>query len=155
MENIRVSKQELLKVVRENREKHKTEYLEAIKAYRVKAADLLNQELQKIVSGDKFQVRFDLVKPESHEKEYDLAIKMLEMSVDETIEISQQEFNELVNDEWNWKYSFNTAYFSNRTYVGLHTISGSTGTSGPAGDMGISGTSGTSLEINFAEDEIL
>ncbi|MEN6293116.1 MAG: hypothetical protein ABFD07_14025 [Methanobacterium sp.] len=150
MENIRVSKQELLKVVTENREKHKTEYLEAIKAYRVKAADLLNQELQKIVSGDKFQVRFDLIKPESHEKEYDLAIKMLEMSVDETIEISQQEFNELVNDEWNWKYSFNNAYFSNHTYVGLHQISGSTGNLGEVGNIGLK-----PLDITFSEDEIL
>lgn len=149
MENIRVSKQELLTIVKENREKHKKEYLEAIKAYRVKAADLLNQELEKIINGDKFQIRFDLVKPDSHEKEYDLAIKMLEMSVDDVIEISEQEFNELINDEWNWKYSFKTSYLSNSTYIGVNTY-GTSGTSGPNGASGLTGRT-----VNFADDEIL
>lgn len=149
MENIRVSKQELLTIVKQNREKHKAEYLESIKAYRVKAADLLNQELEKIVNGEKFQIRFDLVKPESHEKEYDLAIKMLEMSVDNVIEISEQEFNELINDEWNWKYSFKTSYLSNSTYIGVNTY-GTSGTSGPNGASGLTGRT-----VNFADDEIL
>ena len=145
MEKIRVSKQELLTIVTENREKHKKEYLEAIKAYRVKAADQLTLELQKIVAGEKFQITFDLVKPESHEKEYDLAIKMLNMSVDEVVEIEYNEFNELVNDEWNWKRHFRTSYMSNSMYVGQTTY----GTSGTSGVPGITGST-----INFAEDEI-
>lgn len=146
MERIRVNKQELLTIITENREKHKKEYLEAIRAYRVKAADLLTQELQKIVTGEKFQTHFDLVKPESHEKEYDLAIKMLNMSVDDVVEIEYDEFNELVNDEWNWKRQFRSSYMSNSLYVGSTVY----GTSGAMGVPGITGNT-----INFAEDEIL
>lgn len=145
MEKIRVSKQELLTIVTENREKHKKEYLESIKAYRVKAAELLALELEKVVSGEKFQINFDLVKPESHEKEYDLTIKMLQMSVDEVVDIEQNEFNEMVNDEWNWKRHFRSSYMSNSHYVGQTSY----GTSGSAGASGISGST-----ITFASDEI-
>jgi hypothetical protein len=145
MEKIRVSKEELLSIVNENRDKHVKEYLESIKAYRVKAADLLTLELQKIVSGEKFQINFDLIKPESHEKEYELTIKMLNMSVDDIVEIEQNEFNELVNDEWNWKGFFKRSYMSNSYYVGQTTY----GTSGSSGMPGITGST-----INFADDEI-
>ena len=154
MEKIKVSKQELLTIVKENRTKHKQEYLESIKAYRVKAADLLAQEIQKIVGGESFEIRFNLVKPESHEKEYDLTIKMLEMSVEEVVSITLYEFNQMVNDEWDWKYGFRSSYLSNRAYVGTHMISGTTGTSGAPGTTGSSGTSGYSYDITFADDEI-
>lgn len=146
MENIKVSKQELLTIVKENRKKHKEEYLESIKAYRAKAADLLTQELQKIVTGGKFQTRFDLSKPESHEKEYDLAIKMLEMSVDDVIQISQGEFDQLVNDEWSWKYNFQNSYTSNSAYFGKQDVSAFHGFLG-SGEI-------SSTTITFAEDEI-
>lgn len=135
MEKIRVKKEELLSIVKQNRDKHKNEYSEAIKAYRVKSADLLTKELNKIVNGEKFEMLFNLQKPESHEKEYNLAIKMLEMSVDDNIEIEQNEFNELVNDEWDWKRHFKASYLSNSAYFHTESISGTT--------------------INFAKDEIL
>jgi len=146
MEKIRVSKQELLTIVKENREKHKKEYLEAIKAYRVKAADLMTKELEKVVSGESFQVRFELIKPESHEKEYNLAIKMLEMSVDETVEIEQHEFNQLVNDEWDWKYSFRSSYLSNHAYVGTSDVSAFHG-------LSENPISGSTISVKFTQDE--
>jgi len=149
MENIKVNKQELLTIVKENRKKHKKEYSESIKAYRVKVGDLLTQELQKIVSGDKFNARFDVIKPESHEKEYDLSIKMLEMSVDENIDIDQHTFNQLVNDEWDWKFSFRSSVMSNAHYVGYESITGST-----CGSSGSSGTNGHLQDIKFSEDEL-
>lgn len=150
MENIRVSKQELLNILKENRKKHKKEYSEAIKAYRVKSGDLLAKELQKIVSGEKFEIRFSLQQPQSHIKEYDLAIKMLEMSIDTNIEISQYEFNQLVNDEWDWKSVFKSSYYSNSAYVGSTVISGASGTSGASGS---SGSSGYSYDVKFSEEE--
>jgi len=130
MKTVRVNKDELLRILVENRKKHKDEYKESIKAYRVKAADLLNKELQKIVGGKKFNLDFDLSKPQCHEKDYDLVIKMVEMSVDEILELEQHEFNQLVNDEWNWKSSFKMSVYSNYSYSGSSGISGTSGTSG-------------------------
>jgi hypothetical protein len=148
MKTVRVNKSELLEILRENRKKHTVEYKESIKAYRVKAADLLKKELEKIVNGKKFEIRFDLTKPLSHEKDYDLIIKMVEMSVDTIIELEQNEFNQLVNDEWNWKSGFMSSIYSN---------SGYSGSSGISGTCGFSGTSGTSetyyIPITFDEDE--
>lgn len=152
MENIRVNKQELLGIVKENRNKHKKEYFELIKAYRVKVGELLTEELEKVVSGEKFNLRFDALKPESHVKEYDLSIRMIEMSVDENIEIDQYTFNQLVNDEWDWKHVFSSSRMSNSTYIGYSSITGSTGTQGGSGTMGTAGYSGR--EVTFASDEI-
>lgn len=89
MKTVRVNKTNLLEILSENRKKHKEQYKETIKAFRVKAADLLNKELQKIVAGKKFETHFDLQKPVSHEKDYDLVIKMVEMSIDDILELEQ------------------------------------------------------------------
>lgn len=141
MEKIRVNKQELLTIIKENRKKHKKEYIEAIQAYRVKAGDIFTKELAKIVSGENFNTRFELIKPESHIKEYDLAIKMLEMSVDDNVEIERHEFNQLVNDEWDWKYSFSTSRLSNQAYFNSKVISGTT-------------LNSSDIEVKFSADEI-
>ena len=53
--------------------------------------------------------------PQSYEAEYTRAMRMLELSVDDTIEVEQDVFNQLVLDEWHWKMSFtasNTMYKS-------------------------------------------
>jgi coenzyme F420-reducing hydrogenase alpha subunit len=149
MEKIKVNKQELLGIVKQNREKHNNEYLESIKAYRVNAADTLQKELDKIISGEKFQTWFDLKKPESHVKDYDIAIKMLEMSVDDTIVISEDEFNQLVQDNWTWKSIFKNSYYSNSSYIGVNDVSAFSGFTGS------SGSEGTTMKIKFADDEIL
>ena len=130
MKTVRVNKTNLLEILSENRKKHKEQYKETIKAFRVKAADLLNKELQKIVAGKKFETYFDLQKPVSHEKDYDLVIKMVEMSVDDILELEQTEVNQLVNDECTWKSSFKMSVTSNYSYSGSSGISGTSGTSG-------------------------
>lgn len=162
METIKVKKSELLEILTANRKKHKAQYKESIRAYRVKAVDLFNIELQKAIAGKQFDIYFDLQKPSCHEKDYNLSIQMLAMSVDETIELTISEFNQLVNDEWNWKSSFQSARTSNAWYN-----SGTSGYSGSAGTTGISGYSGTThlsctndsgeftdFEITFSEDEL-
>jgi len=130
MKKVRVNKKDLLEILCENRKKHKEQYKVSIKAFRVKAADLLNKELQKIIAGKKFETYFDLQKPVSHEKDYDLVIKMVEMSVDDILELEQNEFNQLVNDEWTWKSSFRSEIYSNSGYSGSSGISGTSGSSG-------------------------
>ena len=144
-----MNKNDLLEILCENRKKHKEQYKESIKAFRVKAADLLNKELQKIIAGKKFDVYFDLQKPVSHEKDYDLVIKMVEMSVDDILELQQDEFNQLVNDEWTWKSSFRLSVNSNYSYNGYTGISGSSGCSGTGGTHGSEGF----IPITFPDDD--
>jgi hypothetical protein len=44
--------------------------------------------------------------PVSYEDSYKRAIRMLELSVDDIIEVEEDVFNQLVLDEWSWKRSF-------------------------------------------------
>ena len=147
MRKIKVDKEELLGIVKENRKKHKKEFFDSVKAYRVKAADLFNAELQKIVNGEDFKTCLNsLQKPEPHIKDYDIMIQMLKMSVDKIIELDQDEFNQLVNDDWMWKNNFRSSYMSNSRYLGADDVSAFHGL-GEVGNIGIP-------KIKFADDEI-
>lgn len=159
MESVRVNKDELLSVLKENRRKHKAEYKEAIRAFRVKAVDTFNRELQKAIAGKKFENSVHLSKPESHEKDYDLAIKMVEMSVDKVLKLEQSEFNQLVNDEWSWKSSFRNAVSGSTGYSGYSGISGYNGTAGFISKEDATAEDATKpeifVEVTFPEEEAL
>ena len=68
-----------------------------------------------IFTSLKIKAYFKLDAPINQIKEYDRAIKMLEMSVDNDITLSEQEFAEYVLDDWHWKNQFtltNSAYLA-------------------------------------------
>ncbi len=53
--------------------------------------------------------------PEDHTRDYDRRIKMYEMDIDDTIEMTEQEFAQYVLDDWGWKQAWttsNTAYLA-------------------------------------------
>jgi len=63
-----------------------------------------------------------LIQPKDYTGEYDRAIKMLEMSVDETIEITSAEFQNFVQDIWNWSRDWalsNSGYVKSGKFAGL------------------------------------
>jgi len=148
METIRVKKAELLKLIVENREKHEKAYKEAIKAYRVQCADLLQKELAKTINGEEFKMHFQVDRPESHLVDYDMAIGMLNFTVDDIIELNHDEYAQYVNDDWNWKRRFHASYMSNSVYVG------STGIMGPQGSQGAYEEGSNTIDISFSEDEL-
>jgi hypothetical protein len=135
MEKVKVKTSGLIEVLKGNRQKHVEEYKEAVRQFRMRSVAALKRELEKAINGKKFETNLCMTRPVSHEKDYDLVIKMLELSVDDVTILDQHDFNQFVNDEWSWKPSFSssTAYYS-----------GSCGTSGYSGVSGTSGTSGTS-----------
>lgn len=101
METVKVSKEELLTKLRENREKHIQLFDDAMEGYYVEAKKKLNSAINKLDKKDKKPIQsiyFDV--PKSHEKEYNKVIKMLEMSVSDEITLKQHEFDMYVLDEW-------------------------------------------------------
>ncbi len=48
----------------------------------------------------------DLGPPIDQTKEYDRAVRMLELAVDENIELTEQQFANYVMDEWQWSQHF-------------------------------------------------
>jgi hypothetical protein len=109
MRDVKINKDELLTIVRSNKEKHIKEYTEAVEDYKKAAVKLAQENLSLAESGDVFKISKIKAMPQpptSYEDSYTRAIRMLELSVDSVIEIEEQIFNQLVLDEWQWKHNF-------------------------------------------------
>lgn len=117
LKSVVVNRQDLLITIKANRETHIKDYEESLIGYNklvLEACDknikIASKRKAKAKDGDtNFQ---DLpftpnpVPIASYEAEYTKAIRMLEMSVEDNIELEADVFNQLVLDEWNWKTSF-------------------------------------------------
>lgn len=109
MKKVNINKSELLSIVETNRKKHINEYNENIEEYKSAASRLANEHVSLALSGDLAKIakiKAMPAPPVSHEKDYDKAIQMLELSVDFNIELDKEDFERLVLDEWTWKTSF-------------------------------------------------
>jgi len=110
---VSVDKKELLEKLEENRTKHRAIFEEAIVGYRECAIELLDKRLAAIKSGKKINMIFKVIEPQDHTTDYDVAIAMIKMSVDDTIELDQTQFQCYVLDDWRWKRDF---LYSNAQY---------------------------------------
>lgn len=106
---------EVLAILQKNRKTHRETFEKALEGYRKTVIEHLEQRLKDAKSGRKVNIYIQLEEPQDQTKDYDRAIQMLEMSIDDKVELSQQEFAQLVQDDWSWKEQFtltNTRYLS-------------------------------------------
>lgn len=125
MREVKVRRDDLLVKVRENKEKHIREYKEACEGYRQQALVKIDevtkhlvQKVQSLKEGEYIglaSITFGLDVPQSHEKDYDQVIAMLEMSVDDLLTIRSDEFACYVMDDWDWRADWK---MSNSKYIG-------------------------------------
>lgn len=115
MEKITVNKAELMEKLKKNREEHREIFLEALDGFRKKAIQMLEERLTLAKAGKYFDLYLHIVQPVDQTKDYDRAIKMLEMSIDASVELSERDFQQYVLDDWSWKDQFLT---SNSLYSG-------------------------------------
>lgn len=130
MREVKVNKADLLKVIRENRTKHIEEFKEACDGYKemalAKITDVMEElkgKIGRLKEGQAIAlmaVNFGLQVPESHEAEYDTVIRMLEMSIDDTLLVRTDEFECYVMDRWDWKDRWSA---SNVGYVATSRMS--------------------------------
>ena len=109
MRSVKVEKNQLLGIVRNNKIKHIKEFDESVKDYKKAALKIAKEHVELAKTGELDQIakiRAMPQKPSSYEKDYERAIRMLELSVEDTIELEEDIFNQLVLDEWSWKNSF-------------------------------------------------
>lgn len=109
MNSVKIDRKQLLSIVSENQKKHVAEYLEAVEDYKAAALKLSQQNLKLAKSGDLAklaQIKSLPQKPASYEDNYTRALRMLELSVEDVIEVEEHIFNQLVLDEWGWKQQF-------------------------------------------------
>jgi adenylate kinase family enzyme len=103
---VKVRKDDLLSTVIRNRDKHRAIFEAAVEGFRGKAIELLEQRLTDAKAGRRINVFINLPTPVDQTREYNRIIKMLEMSVDTEIELTQSEFTMYVMDDWSWKKQF-------------------------------------------------
>jgi hypothetical protein len=109
MHSVKMNRKELLKIVKENKVKHVAEFTESVQDYinAVVKITKANLKLANTTSLEEIaKIRNLPQKPMSYEDNYTRAIRMLELSVEDTIEVEEHIFNQLVLDEWGWKQAF-------------------------------------------------
>jgi hypothetical protein len=120
MKQVRVDKAKLLAILKKNREDHRGIFLAAQKQFRVVAIKALDAQLKAARTGRPFELGrlTALSAPEDHTADYDRSIQMLEMSVDKEILVDEREFQNYVQDIWNWSRDWAV---SNMRYVSKNT----------------------------------
>lgn len=129
MNSIKMNRLELLGIVRANLDKHKADYTESLVDYDVAMKKIAAENLKIAkINQKKLDMGADvstllsakswLAAPNSYEKEYSRAIRMLELSVEEVIDIEEDIFNQLVLDEWGWKKHFTATSTMYKTVIG-------------------------------------
>jgi len=104
---IRVDVPKLVEVLKKNRVNHVKEYKESVEGWRIESVKFLKKKIHEIKEEiDMDSLNFGLPKPQSHEKEYDRVIEMLEFTKDIEVELDSASFNQYVRDEWSWTQGF-------------------------------------------------
>ena len=106
MRSVKVKKAEALEILRKNRKDHRKIFLEALEGYKKQAVELLEHHIQAIKAGRVARIHVQIPEPEDYTRQYDRAIKMLEMSVDDIVELEEDTFAQFVMDDWGWKRQF-------------------------------------------------
>lgn len=103
MREVNVAKDKLIERVTANRNEHRTVFEKAIGGYSVAAVTFFEDQIDKAREGKQFSAFFQEPIPEDHSDDYDAALDMLEMSDDDIITLTAQEFRQYVRDDWGWK----------------------------------------------------
>lgn len=113
MRTVRIEKEKLTQIVQKNRDNHRQIFEEATEGYRAKAIEELDKNLALAKAGKRFLTVLHLIEPVDQTREYDKVLRMLQLTEDTIIELTDQEFTCYVLDRWQWRDAF---YVSNATY---------------------------------------
>lgn len=106
MKTVRLHRDEFVTTVQENRDNHRALFEEAVEGFRVRWIEELERRLHDVRRGREIKQYFSLPEPEDHTDDYDRILTMACMSVDDVIELSEDEFAMYVMDQWTWKNNF-------------------------------------------------
>lgn len=107
MREMKMRRTDLTDVLKKNRAEHRTIFEAAVEGFVEQAQKQLADLAAKALGGwGHIQLAVRLPIPQDYTGEYDEAIKMLEMCIDNEIVITSDDFDRLVMDNWGWKKSF-------------------------------------------------
>ncbi len=103
MDQMRIMRKQLLDALRVNKAEHHATFIQAQTGYRDAVIEELDRMLTDARAGSKIKRHLTMPEPEDHTDDYDRAITMLEMCVDDEIVITSHDFTQYVMDNWGWK----------------------------------------------------
>ena len=106
MRTVMVRKEELVEILLKNRERHGDVFEKSYKKFMRAVEEELEARLGRIRRGKSVNLHIRLPEPRDMTDTYDRALQMLEMETREEIELSEQEFQQFVQDDWSWKREF-------------------------------------------------
>lgn len=115
---VTVSCKELLEKLKENKIKHRNDFITAKANWILECQTRLTKQLFDFTKSDKPEdIALHVLQscPKDMTEEYSQAIKMLEWNKNETMELDHQQFEALIMDNWSWKDAWST---SNSKYLG-------------------------------------
>jgi hypothetical protein len=118
-----VDRSRLASTLANNLETHQREYLEARSGYESKRLELIrklsdvslaayknNTEATRKAVHEAYNEFAQLEKPVDHSDEYKQAIRLMEWETRDKIELSINDFECYVEDNWQWKHQFKAAH---------------------------------------------
>lgn len=96
---VKISKQQLIEKLTENKAAHIEEYKKAVEAFKLEAARQLKDASNQLKDEKFDKVRLQLIVPVNRIEHYDRVIEMFKWEVDDVIELTQAEFNDYVHDD--------------------------------------------------------
>ena len=118
MSRINVNREDLIKVLNTNRDKHETEYDEAYAGYVQLCKEALQEKLRIMTEepAEKFDMYFQelMSAPEKHVQDYQDVIDMLELSEDAKLSVGMEEYRRYYKNDWTWSRGWEV---SNKAYV--------------------------------------
>ena len=106
MKSVKVDRALFIEKVEANRNAHRSLYEEAMKGYQKFLVAELQDRVEEAMAGKKVDRYIRIEEPEDHTADYDRILAMAEMSMEDVLEISQQEFGWYILDQWAWKDQF-------------------------------------------------
>jgi len=105
MSSVKVKRDDLLVTLYQNLGAHSTAVKEALEARRAEMLEYFQFGIERLERDDKYQPKATITFPipKDNSSDYKRAIRMVEMTVEEVIELTEAQFDKLVMDNWNWK----------------------------------------------------
>lgn len=141
LNNITIKKEDLLRILKENLEAHNEVFNASTQAYFEALRDELEKKVQTAkdlvkhyqakvenvtsVNPAEYPAKFSKlmsissVKPVSYEASYKTALRKIELSVEDTFTLSEQDFDRYVLNDWEWKAQFvsNASFYNSACNV--------------------------------------
>lgn len=136
IKEIQVDRNELGHILKKNKEKHVSDYKESYSKFLEHCESVLKRhqkDFEELIDHNPlndnevhdsdwlYNLRNGLAEfklprePVSYEKEYDKAIRMVELSTESNLTLDDQQFEQLVLDQWSWteRFTETSAFYKN------------------------------------------